>query len=248
MFSLFSLELSLLNANKPCALPPLALCLLSRTLLFLELRCLQSRLKLLFLLVESLGLSFCGCDLLSVSLLSRNLGFMLLCLDTLALGLSFFSRDAGLLLLSNSETFCLGFLSCNVLSLLSGSLFLPSELLLCTDASAFSFCDGDIIVFTVSSVDGGDFQDDVGIDLEGDNYFGDTLISRLNTTKSKLAEQVVGGLVLALVDIEIKLSTVIVGGVVDLAKLDGNSRVTVDNFGHATNDGLNTKGQRVDIE
>ena len=47
---------------------------------------------------------------------------MLLCLDTLALGLSFFSSFAGLILLSgNSETFCLGFLSCDALSLLCGS-------------------------------------------------------------------------------------------------------------------------------
>ena len=62
----------------------------------------------------------------------------------------------------------------------------------------------------------------------------DTCSSRVNTTKSKLAEQVVvlGELVLALVDIDIKLGTVVLGSGDDLDLLDGISRATVEKFLH----------------
>ena len=113
-----------------------------------------------------------------------------------------------------------------------------------------SFHDGDLLFFTVNIGDGGHVQDAVGIDHESDIDLGDTCSSRVNTTKSKLAEQVVvlGGLFLALVNIEIKLEIVFIRDAVDLVLLDGNGRVTVDKFGHDTVDGLDTKGHRGDIE
>ena len=90
--------------------------------------------------------------------------------------------------------------------------------------------DVDLFVITVSIIDGGDFQDAVGIYREGDIDLGDTFSSRGNTTKSKLAEQVVVlvGLFLALVYIDINLSTVVVGGAEDFARLVWKGRVMVD--------------------
>ena len=97
-----------------------------------------------------------------------------------------------------------------------------------------SSCDVDLFVITVSIIDGGDFQDAVGIYREGDIDLGDTFSSRGNTTKSKLSEQVVVlvGLFLALVYIDINLSTVVVGGAEDFARLVWKGRVMVDQFAH----------------
>ena len=58
-------------------------------------------------------------------------------------------------------------------------------------AHTSQFGDGDIVGLTVSLVDGGDDQDPIGIDLEGDLAFCDTFRSRGNISKREMAEQIV---------------------------------------------------------
>ena len=95
-----------------------------------------------------------------------------------------------------------------------------------------------------------DVDDGVGINVEGDLDLRDTTVGRGNANELEVAEQLVvpDKLTLTLVDLDLDSSLEIGSGGEDLGLLGGNGGVAVDQTSEDTAEGLDTKGQRSNIE
>ena len=110
--------------------------------------------------------------------------------------------------------------------------------------------DGDLVGLASTLLKGRDVHDTVGINIEGNLDLGDTAGSGGNAGKLELAEEVVvlGALTLTLVDLNKDTGLVIGEGGEDLGLLGGNGGVAGDELGHHATSGLNTEGERGNVE
>ena len=110
--------------------------------------------------------------------------------------------------------------------------------------------DGDLVGLTSALLGGTDVHDTVGVDVEGDLDLRDTTGRRGNASKLELTEQVVvlGTSTLTLVDLDQDTRLVVRVGGEGLGLLGGDGGVTLDERSHDTTSGLDTDGQRRDIE
>ena len=110
--------------------------------------------------------------------------------------------------------------------------------------------DGDGLVLVGGLVLGVDVDNGVGVNVEGDLDLGDTTVSRGNTDKLEVAQQLVvtDELTLTLVDLDLDSALEIGSSGEDLGLLGGDSGVTVDQAGEDTTEGLDTKREGSDVE
>jgi hypothetical protein len=110
--------------------------------------------------------------------------------------------------------------------------------------------DGDGLVLVGGLVLGVDVDNGVGVDVEGDLNLGNTTVSRGDTDKLEVAQQLVvtDELTLTLVDLDLDSRLEVGSGGEDLGLLGGDGGVAVDQTGEDTTEGLDTEGQGSDIE
>ncbi|ROW17094.1 hypothetical protein VPNG_01039 [Cytospora leucostoma] len=110
--------------------------------------------------------------------------------------------------------------------------------------------DDNLVGLAGTLLEGGDVDDTVGIDIEGNLDLGNTTGCGGDTGKLELAEQVVvlGALALTLVDLDEHTGLVVGEGREDLGLLGGDGGVAGDELGHHATSGLNTDGERRDIQ
>lgn len=110
--------------------------------------------------------------------------------------------------------------------------------------------DDNLVGLASALLKGRDVHDSVGIKIEGNLNLGNTTGSGGNASKLELAEQVVvlGALALTLVDLDKHTRLVVGEGREDLRLLGGNGGVAGNELGHHTTSGLDTEGQRGNIE
>jgi len=143
------------------------------------------------------------------------------------------------------------------LDALAGCLVLLSVLLSLLDhtldflgaKTALVVGDGNALALTGALVTSADLENTVGVELERDLNLRNTTRSGRDTGKLELAELVVvlGHGTLTLEDLDQDNGLVVSGGRENLRLLGGNGSATLDQVGHDTTSGLNTKGKRVDI-
>ena len=99
-------------------------------------------------------------------------------------------------------------------------------------------------------LESGDVDDTVGIDIEGNLDLRDTARSGGDTGELELAEEVVvlGALALTLIDLDKHTGLVVREGREDLGLLGGNGGVAGDELGHHATSGLDTDGERGNVE
>ncbi|KXN85447.1 NAD-specific glutamate dehydrogenase [Leucoagaricus sp. SymC.cos] len=116
--------------------------------------------------------------------------------------------------------------------------------------TALVVCDGDTVRLAGGLIGSGNVQDTVGINIEGDLNLRNTTRGRRNARKFKLAEEVVvlSASTLTLVDLDKDTRLVIGVGREDLGLLGGNGGVTLDEGGHDTTSGFNTRRFNNNIE
>ena len=109
---------------------------------------------------------------------------------------------------------------------------------------------GDLVGLAGTLLEGRDVHDTVGINIEGNLNLGDTAGSRGNAGKLELAEEVVvlGALTLTLVDLDKDTGLVVGEGGEDLGLLGRDGGVAGDKLGHHATSGLNTEGERGNVE
>jgi len=90
----------------------------------------------------------------------------------------------------------------------------------------------------------------VSVDIEGDLNLGYTTVGRGNANQLEVAEELVVAdkLTLTLVDLDLDSALEVSSGGEDLGLLGGDSGVTVDQTGEDTTEGLDTEGERSNIE
>ena len=110
--------------------------------------------------------------------------------------------------------------------------------------------DNDRLGNTGGLVLGGNVEDTVGVDGEGNVDLGDTTLGGRDTLELELTEGVVGrgNSTLTLEDTDVDTSLVVGGGRELLGLLDGDGGVTLDDSSHQVAFDLNTEGKRSDIE
>lgn len=110
--------------------------------------------------------------------------------------------------------------------------------------------DNDLVGLSGALLKSGDVHDTVGVHVEGDLDLRNTTGSRRDASKLELAEQVVvlGTGTLALVDLNKHTGLVVGEGGEDLGLLGGDSGVALDERGHDTTSGLDTDGERGDVQ
>merc|ERR1712212_545504 len=110
--------------------------------------------------------------------------------------------------------------------------------------------DGNLVLFSRGLVHGGNIEDTVGVNVEGDFNLGDTAGCRGNSGKLKFPKEIVvlshGPLTLVNLNKHTRL-IVSVGGE-DLGVLGRDGRVTLDEGSHHTSSSLNTHGQGSNIK
>ncbi|QGI60123.1 hypothetical protein CEK27_004094 [Fusarium fujikuroi] len=109
---------------------------------------------------------------------------------------------------------------------------------------------GDGLVLVGGLVLGVNVDDGVSVNVEGHLDLRDTTVSRGDTNKLEISEKLVilDELTLTLVDLDLDGSLEIGCGGEDLRLFGGDSGVSVDQTGEDTTEGLNTEGQRGNIE
>eukprot|EP01084_Bolivina_argentea_P109171 195127_1 len=110
--------------------------------------------------------------------------------------------------------------------------------------------DGDGLLLAGALLLGGDVQDTVGVDLEGDLNLGDTAGGRGDSLQVEVTElvAVLGHGALALVHLDLNNGLHVLVGGEGLALLDGDGGVALDEGGHHASDNLDTVGQGGDVE
>ena len=110
--------------------------------------------------------------------------------------------------------------------------------------------DGDRLVLVGGLVLGVDVDDGVSVDVEGDLDLGNATVSRGDADQLEVAEQLVvtDELTLTLEHLDLDSGLEIGGGREGLGLLGGDGGVAVDQTGEDTAEGLDTQGQRGDIE
>jgi hypothetical protein len=110
--------------------------------------------------------------------------------------------------------------------------------------------DDNLVGLSGTLLEGGDVDDTVGVNIEGDLDLGNTTRSRWDTGKLELSEQVVvlGASTLTLVDLDKHTGLVVAEGGEDLGLLGGDGGVALDESSHDTTSGLDTDGKRRDVE
>ena len=93
-------------------------------------------------------------------------------------------------------------------------------------------------------------HDRVGVNVEGDLDLGHTAVGRWDADKLEVAEQLVVAdeLTLTLVDLDLDSRLEVSGGGEGLRLLRGDGSVAVDQAGEDTAEGLDTEGQRSDVQ
>ena len=110
--------------------------------------------------------------------------------------------------------------------------------------------DGDLVFTSGGLLTGRDVQDTVGIDVEGDLDLWHAAGCGWDAGQLELSEQIVvlGHGTLSLVDLDQYTGLVVGVGGEGLSGLGGDGGVTLDEGGHHTASGLDTEGQRGDVE
>lgn len=109
---------------------------------------------------------------------------------------------------------------------------------------------GDRLILVGGLVLSVNVDDRVSIDVEGDLNLGNTAVSRGNTDKLEVAQQLVvtDELTLTLVDLDLDSALEVGGSGEDLGLLGGNGSVAVDQACEDTTKGLDTERKRSDIK
>jgi NAD-specific glutamate dehydrogenase len=110
--------------------------------------------------------------------------------------------------------------------------------------------DGDAVLLAGGLLDGGDVEDTVGIDIEGNLDLRDTTGHGRDTIKVELAKKVVvlGHRTLTLENLDKHTGLVVAVGGENLSLLGGDGGVTLDDGGEDTTGSLKTKGQGGNVE
>src|SRR5215472_9840284 len=109
---------------------------------------------------------------------------------------------------------------------------------------------GDLLLASRSLITGSDIENTVGIYIEGYLNLRDTSRSRGNTLESEVTQALVvaGQFAFALQHMDLDRRLAIFSRAEDLALTYRNSRIALNKPGHHTTQGLNTQGERSDIE
>lgn len=109
---------------------------------------------------------------------------------------------------------------------------------------------GDGLVLVGGLVLGVDVDDRVSVNVESDLNLGNTAVGWGNANKLEVSKELVVAdeLTFTLVDLDLDSALEVGGGGEDLGLLGGDGGVAVDQTGEHSTKGLNTKGQRSDIE
>ena len=109
---------------------------------------------------------------------------------------------------------------------------------------------GDGLVLVGGLVLGVDVDNGVGVNVEGDLDLGNTTVGRGDANQLEVAQHLVvpDKLTLTLVDLDLDGGLHVSSGREGLGLLGGDGGVAVDQTGEDTTQGLNTQGQRSDIE
>ena len=110
--------------------------------------------------------------------------------------------------------------------------------------------DGDLLLLAGGLLDGGDVEDAVGVDVEGDVDLGLTAGHGGDAVKVEFAEEVVvaGHGALTLEDLDEDAGLVVGVGGESLGLLGGDGGVALDEGGHDTTGGLEAEGEGGDVE
>ena len=110
--------------------------------------------------------------------------------------------------------------------------------------------DGDALLLTAALVLGGDAQDAVGVDVEGDFDLGNATGGRGDAIEAEGSERLVvaGHLALALEHVDFHVGLTVHGGGVGLRLLGRDGGVPGDHLGHHTAQGFHTQGEGSDVQ